>query len=135
MSQPNLVVREILDKISLVEVVSDYVQLKKAGNSWKGLCPFHNEKTPSFNVNESKGLYYAFVSLAETQSPLTKLPDYSTRSGQRLAKGWRQPERTEYKLYRAARQRRADMLHAVHVATILPKALCRYARSYLATEA
>jgi len=53
-------VRDILDRVSLVQVVSDYVQLKKTGRTYKGLCPFHSEKTPSFNVNEEKGLFYCF---------------------------------------------------------------------------
>lgn len=44
----------------IVEVVGDYVQLKKAGQSFSGLCPFHNEKTPSFNVNPNLGIYKCF---------------------------------------------------------------------------
>ena len=143
MSQPNLVVREILDKISLVEVVSDYVQLKKAGNSWKGLCPFHNEKTPSFNVNESKGLYYCFgcQSGGNAITFLTQVAGLTPREAvERLAKraGVELPERTEYspQQSRAAKER-ADMLHAVHVANeYFQKALkaSDHARSYLATR-
>ena len=60
MSQSDRVVREILDHVSLVKVVSDYVPLKKSGRTWKGLCPFHNEKTPSFHVDEDKKLFYCF---------------------------------------------------------------------------
>lgn len=44
----------------IVEVVGDYVQLKKSGQSFTGLCPFHNEKTPSFNVNPNLGIYKCF---------------------------------------------------------------------------
>ena len=40
--------------------MQDYVPLKKAGNTWKGLCPFHGEKTPSFHVNPDKGFFYCF---------------------------------------------------------------------------
>jgi DNA primase len=40
--------------------VQEYVPLKKAGNTWKGLCPFHGEKTPSFHVNPDKGFFYCF---------------------------------------------------------------------------
>ncbi len=50
-------VREAAD---LVEVVGDHVRLKKRGRSWEGLCPFHEEKTPSFSVDPDKGLYYCF---------------------------------------------------------------------------
>jgi len=53
-------VSEIRDRASLVEVVSDYVSLKKAGKNFKGLCPFHSEKTPSFMVNEEKQIFHCF---------------------------------------------------------------------------
>ena len=43
---------EIRDRASIVEVISDYVTLKKAGRNYQGLCPFHGEKTPSFTVIE-----------------------------------------------------------------------------------
>ena len=52
--------RQTIDRImgaaDIVEVVSEFVTLRKAGSNWKGLCPFHNEKTPSFNVNPTKGI-------------------------------------------------------------------------------
>ncbi len=47
-------------RASIVEVVSDYVTLKKAGQNYSGLCPFHSEKTPSFTVNEEKGVFHCF---------------------------------------------------------------------------
>ncbi len=50
----------VLETVDLVDVVSDYVQLKKAGSNYKGLCPFHQEKTPSFMVSQEKNLYYCF---------------------------------------------------------------------------
>ncbi|MCX8116732.1 MAG: DNA primase [Desulfobacterota bacterium] len=51
---------EIRNRASLLEVVSDYVSLKKAGRNFKGLCPFHAEKTPSFMVNEEKQIFHCF---------------------------------------------------------------------------
>ena len=48
---------EIRDRASIVEVISDYVTLKKAGRNYQGLCPFHGEKTPSFTVSEEKGIF------------------------------------------------------------------------------
>jgi len=53
-------IAEIRSRASIVEVISDYVTLKKAGRNHLGLCPFHGEKTPSFTVNEEKGIYHCF---------------------------------------------------------------------------
>jgi DNA primase len=43
-----------------VEVISDYVALKPAGRGFKGICPFHSEKTPSFTVTRSKQIFHCF---------------------------------------------------------------------------
>lgn len=51
---------DIKAQVSVVEVVGRYVQLKRAGNNHTGLCPFHNENTPSFVVSEEKGIYKCF---------------------------------------------------------------------------
>jgi DNA primase len=53
-------IAEIRDRASIVEVISDYVTLKKAGRNYQGLCPFHAEKTPSFTVSEEKGIFHCF---------------------------------------------------------------------------
>ena len=47
-------------KADLVEVVRRYVDLKKSGSEWQGLCPFHDERSPSFTVNEAKGFVHCF---------------------------------------------------------------------------
>jgi len=52
--------QEILDKISIVDLISEYVSLKQKGDKYWGLCPFHNEKTPSFSVTEDKNMFYCF---------------------------------------------------------------------------
>ena len=46
----------IMDAADIVEVVSDFVSLRKRGVNYIGLCPFHDEKTPSFSVSPSKGI-------------------------------------------------------------------------------
>jgi DNA primase len=53
-------IAEIRSRASIVEIISDYVTLKKAGRNFMGLCPFHGEKTPSFTVSEEKGIYHCF---------------------------------------------------------------------------
>lgn len=50
-------VREAAD---IVQVISAHTQLKRVGRSWSGLCPFHGEKSPSFSVNQEKGVFYCF---------------------------------------------------------------------------
>lgn len=51
---------ELRARVSIVDVVGAKVKLTKKGREYQGLCPFHNEKTPSFTVNESKGFYHCF---------------------------------------------------------------------------
>lgn len=57
---PEYIIRDVADRNDIYDVVSKYVQLKKAGNSYIGLCPFHNEKTPSFSVSPQRGIYHCF---------------------------------------------------------------------------
>ncbi|HKB69584.1 MAG TPA: DNA primase [Thermoanaerobaculia bacterium] len=54
------VLADIRAAADIVDVIGEHTTLKKAGNSWKGLCPFHREKTPSFTVNRDRGLFYCF---------------------------------------------------------------------------
>ena len=60
MAIPGEVIQQIIEKADIVDVISKYVSLKRNGSSTVGLCPFHNEKTPSFNVSQSKQLYHCF---------------------------------------------------------------------------
>ena len=53
-------VEEVKSRVDIYEVISDYVVLRKRGKDFLGLCPFHNEKTPSFSVSPSKQMYYCF---------------------------------------------------------------------------
>lgn len=54
-------VDRILEAADIVDVISEYVTLRKAGVSYKGLCPFHDDTTPSFSVNPAKGVYKCFA--------------------------------------------------------------------------
>jgi DNA primase len=54
------IINEIRSRADIVAVIGQHVQLKKAGRNWKGLCPFHGEKTPSFSVSADKGFYHCF---------------------------------------------------------------------------
>ncbi len=53
-------VDDLKSHADIVQVVQERVPLKKAGVTWKGLCPFHGEKTPSFHVNGDKGFFHCF---------------------------------------------------------------------------
>lgn len=57
---PERVVQDIVSRTDIVKIVGEYVRLEKRGSRWVGLCPFHNEKTPSFGVNEDRGFFYCF---------------------------------------------------------------------------
>lgn len=57
---PDHILEEVRSRADIVEVVSDYVPLKAAGKNFKGLCPFHQEKTPSFTANREKQIYHCF---------------------------------------------------------------------------
>lgn len=53
-------IEEIRTRNDIVDVISGYVRLQKKGSSYFGLCPFHNEKSPSFSVSRQKQMYYCF---------------------------------------------------------------------------
>lgn len=60
MYYPEELVEEVRSKNDIVDVISGYVRLQKKGSSYFGLCPFHNEKSPSFSVSRDKQMYYCF---------------------------------------------------------------------------
>ncbi|MCB0913991.1 MAG: DNA primase, partial [Propionibacteriaceae bacterium] len=60
MAFPPRFLDELKDRVGLAEVIGRRVRLVRKGHEHQGLCPFHNEKTPSFTVNEDKGFYHCF---------------------------------------------------------------------------
>ena len=57
---PNDIITAVIDRSDIVETIGQYMALKKAGRNFKGLCPFHHEKTPSFVVNPDKQIFHCF---------------------------------------------------------------------------
>ena len=57
---PDEIIQKVRDHTDLVELVGRNISLKRTGRSYTGLCPFHDEKTPSFNVNPERGSFYCF---------------------------------------------------------------------------
>ena len=57
---PDEKVREVRERAPILEVISGYMSLKRSGANYQGLCPFHGEKSPSFNVNPARGIFHCF---------------------------------------------------------------------------
>ena len=53
-------VNEVLQAVKIEEVISDYIQLKRVGKRYAGVCPFHNDRDPSLSVNTEKGFFHCF---------------------------------------------------------------------------
>jgi DNA primase len=72
-------IQKIIDEARVEEVVGEFVALKKRGSNLQGLCPFHNEKTPSFNVSPAKNIYKCF-GCGKAGDPVRFLMDYQQLS-------------------------------------------------------
>src|SRR5690242_4164469 len=57
---PQQTIQQIVSRIDIIEIINSFVKLKKRGTNYIGLCPFHNEKTPSFTVSPSKEIFKCF---------------------------------------------------------------------------
>src|SRR5215510_12771883 len=119
---PDDVIAEIRSRVDIVAVIGEHVQLRKAGRSWKGLCPFHGEKTPSFNVSPDKGFFYCF-GCHKKGDVFTFVMEYGGRSFTEAAEqlagraGVVLPQIEESPELRRARGERAAMLALNRVAT------------------
>lgn len=79
MYYPDEIIEEVRLKNDIVDVISGYVKLQKKGSSYFGLCPFHNEKSPSFSVSRQKQMYYCF-GCGEGGNVFTFLMEYENYS-------------------------------------------------------
>ena len=128
---PQGFVEDVKAQADIVQVVQDHVPLKKAGTSFKGLCPFHAEKTPSFHVNRDKGFFHCFgcgtggdvVKFVELQEKLS-FPDAVRQLAQRF--GIVVPESEDAAEDAAAHARREALLKIHEIAAA-------YFRAQLAT--
>ena len=57
---PSETIQQIRERVDIVDLISTYVSLSKAGQNFKGLCPFHSEKSPSFSVNPASQYFHCF---------------------------------------------------------------------------
>ena len=77
-------IAKVRDATDIVAIISEHLQLKRVGRRWVGLCPFHNEKSPSFSVNQHEGFYHCLA--AETR--------VLTRFGIRVRSPWSSERRS-----------------------------------------
>ena len=68
MYYPEELIEEVRMKNDIVDVISGYVRLQKKGSSYFGLCPFHNEKSPSFSVSRGKPVSYTHLDVYKRQT-------------------------------------------------------------------
>jgi DNA primase len=119
---PEETIAEIRSRVDIVAVIGQHVQLRKAGRSWKGLCPFHGEKTPSFNVNPDKGFFYCF-GCQKKGDVFTFVMEYEGKSFHEAAEslaalaGVALPVVEDNPALRAARGERVKMLEVNKLAT------------------
>lgn len=85
MYYPEEVIRQVIDANNIVDVIGGYVHLKKSGSSYMGLCPFHNEKTPSFSVSPGKQVFHCF-GCGEGGNVITFLMKYENMTFQEALK-------------------------------------------------
>src|SRR4029079_8560960 len=119
---PDAVIDEIRNRVDIVAVIGEHVQLRKAGRSFKGLCPFHGEKTPSFNVVPDKRFFYCFGCQKKGDAftfVMELLGKSYTEAAEQLAAraGVDIPAEPESPELRKARGERAAMLDLNKVAT------------------
>ena len=112
MYYPEELIEEVRTRNDIVEVISGYVRLQKKGSNYFGLCPFHNEKSPSFSVSPGKQMYYCF-GCGAGGNVITFLMEYENQTfpeAVRTRAGIALPEADDSKEARQADSRRAKLL-------------------------
>jgi DNA primase len=140
---PDEVIHEIRARADIVAVIGQHIALRKAGRNHKGLCPFHHEKTPSFNVQGDKGFFYCF-GCQKKGDVFTFVMEYEGKSFMEAAESLAQrfgvtiPERREAPGARRERDERGRMLEVNALAaeffrsTLLDERRGALGREYLA---
>ncbi len=141
---PDEVIAEIRDRIDIVAVIGEHVQLRKAGVNHKGLCPFHHEKTPSFHVNPVRRSYtcfgcsrrgdvFSFLKEMQGKTFVEVVHDLAARAGVTVPERQQNPE----EMARRSERGRLQDLNAV-AATFFRQQLLgadgRGGRTYLASR-
>lgn len=115
MYYPEEMIEEVRTRNDIVEVISGYVRLQKKGSNYFGLCPFHNEKSPSFSVSPGKQMYYCF-GCGAGGNVITFLMEYENQTFPEAVRTLAQragialPEADDSKEARQADSRRAKLL-------------------------
>lgn len=115
MYYPEELIEEVRTRNDIVEVISGYVRLQKKGSNYFGLCPFHNEKSPSFSVSPGKQMYYCF-GCGAGGNVITFLMEYENQTFPEAVRTLAQragialPEANDSKEARQADSRRAKLL-------------------------
>ena len=115
MYYPEELIEEVRTRNDIVEVISGYVRLQKKGSNYFGLCPFHNEKSPSFSVSPGKQMYYCF-GCGAGGNVITFLMEYENQTFPEAVRTLAQragialPEEDDSKEARQADSRRAKLL-------------------------
>ena len=119
MYYPEELIEEVRTRNDIVEVISGYVRLQKKGSNYFGLCPFHNEKSPSFSVSPGKQMYYCF-GCGAGGNVITFLMEYENQTFPEAVRTLAQragialPEADDSKEARQADSREIFLLPAAH---------------------
>jgi len=135
-------IREGRLRTNIVEVISEVVSLKKVGRNYRGLCPFHSEKTPSFTESDEKQMFYCFgcgvggdvikfLTLYQQIDFKTAVKSLAHRAGISLPKGWMKETKTNINRERTDELLRINKLVAGYYIKSLLSDVGSNARQYL----